>query len=534
MSTVSLSFLCFLALFLGVGIYSATRMKKSTEDYLVASRSVKPWLAALSAVATNNSGFMFIGLIGATFVEGLSSMWVMIGWVAGDYVAWRMRIPEKLRIESEKHDVVTIPSFLGHGLTNGRLVTIVAGVVTLAFLGIYSAAQLNAGGKALFTLFGWHETVGAILGACIVVVYCFAGGIRASIWTDAVQSVVMILSMSVLFFACLDAVGGFDGMWLRLDAIDPQLTETFPASPQFGIVLFIVGWIFAGFGVVGQPHVMVRMMAMDSAENMDSARRVYVAFNTLLAIFAIGLGLAARAFLPELDTLALQNVADLHSLCAAGDAQTIAGACAEAQALWLDAASASPPTTDGLRHTYLWYVHGDWTRFDPELAMPIVARALMPEVVVGLCLAGLFAATMSTADSQILSCSASLTQDIFPKAGKSYVLVKVATIFVTGIALSIALYATQAGGDGGGVFNLVVLAWACLAAGLGPMLVLRSFGRTLPGSIGLLIILSGVAGVLCWRYGLGYTSAIYDVLPGMALAFVVYGLWRVLGQKASF
>ena len=102
MSTVSLSFLCFLSLFLGVGIYSATRMKKSTDDYLVASRSVKPWLAALSAVATNNSGFMFIGLIGATFVEGLSSMWVMIGWVVGDYAAWRMRIPDKLRMESER------------------------------------------------------------------------------------------------------------------------------------------------------------------------------------------------------------------------------------------------------------------------------------------------------------------------------------------------------------------------------------------------------------------------------------------------
>ena len=133
MSTVSLSFLCFLSLFLGVGIYSATRMKKSTDDYLVASRSVKPWLAALSAVATNNSGFMFVGLIGTTFTDGISSMWIMIGWVFGDYLMWLWGIPRALRARTEATNTVTIPSFLGHGLGKNRAVTIVAGLVTRVF-----------------------------------------------------------------------------------------------------------------------------------------------------------------------------------------------------------------------------------------------------------------------------------------------------------------------------------------------------------------------------------------------------------------
>ena len=533
MSTLGISFLGFLGLFLGVGIYSATRMKKSAEDYLVASRSVKPWLAALSAVATNNSGFMFIGLIGSTFVAGLSSMWVMIGWVVGDYIAWRVGIPKRLRIESEKNGAVTIPSFLGLGLSGGRLVTVTAGIVTLIFLGIYAAAQLNAGGKALYTLFGWHEVVGAILGTFVVVIYCFAGGIRASIWTDAAQSIVMIFSMSLLFFACLNAVGGFDGMWTRLADMDPQLTAVFPDSPQFGIIMFIIGWMFAGFGIVGQPHVMVRMMSMESADNMDSARRVYLGFNLLLAVFAIGLGLAARAFLPDLDTLSLQNVAELFASCSSGQGSVIPEACAQAQEMWANSAANVPPTTDALQHTYLWFVNNTWTVFDPELAMPIVARELMPEVIVGLCLAGLFAATMSTADSQILSCSAALTQDIFPKASQSYVLVKAGTLFVAVISLGVALYATLAGGEGGGVFSLVVLAWASLAAGLGPMLVLRCFHVTVPGKVGFLIVVSGVAGVLVWRYGLGLTGAIYDVLPGMLLGFGTYGLWRLFTKKGQ-
>ena len=102
MNTISISFLLFLSVFLGVGIYSASRKKNTAEDYLVASRDVHPWLAALSAVATNNSGFMFIGLIGMTFTDGLSSMWIMLGWVTGDYVAWLMKIPDRLRIESER------------------------------------------------------------------------------------------------------------------------------------------------------------------------------------------------------------------------------------------------------------------------------------------------------------------------------------------------------------------------------------------------------------------------------------------------
>jgi len=116
MSTVAISFLAFLGLFLGVGILSARRKKDTTDDYLVASRNVNPWFVALSAVATNNSGFMFVGLIGTTFTDGISSMWLMVGWVFGDYLMWLWGIPRALRTRTEATNTVTIPSFLGHGL----------------------------------------------------------------------------------------------------------------------------------------------------------------------------------------------------------------------------------------------------------------------------------------------------------------------------------------------------------------------------------------------------------------------------------
>ncbi|MEE2960914.1 MAG: sodium/proline symporter [Myxococcota bacterium] len=455
MNPVALSFIFFLTGFLGVGIFAATRKKDTTEDYLLASRNVNPWLMALSAVATNNSGFMFVGLIGTTYTEGLSSVWLMVGWILGDYLAWLSGVPEKLRRRSAEIGATSIPSFLGKGLVGGRMVTVTGGLITLVFLGIYSAAQLTAGSKALHVLFGWNYAVGAVLGALIVVAYCFAGGIRASIWTDAVQSVVMIVAMVGLFALALGEAGGLSGMVAKLEAIDPNLVTTFPQNLPWGFGLFFLGWLAAGLGVVGQPHVMIRAMTLDDPDNADRARRIYIVWYVLFAVAAIGVGLASRVLLPP---------------------------------------------TGG---------------FDAELAMPMLAEQLLPAVLVGFVLAGLFAATMSTADSQLLSCSAAITQDIFPQFADNYRAVKLATVGITLSMLGVALM-------GGSVFNLVVLAWSALASGLGPLLVVRVFGKDVSGNVGIAMMLMGVIAVLVWRYGFGFSGAVYDVLPGMTSGFLVY------------
>lgn len=161
MNTVAISFIIFLSCFLGVGIYASTRKQTNTEDYLVASRSVSPWFMALSAVSTNNSGFMFVGLIGSTFTEGFSSVWLMAAWVFGDYLGWLSGVPEKLRRRSEELGAVTIPSFLGKGLSGGRSVTIIGGLITLVFLGIYASTQLRSSRPAVKLL--RHSLAGTML-----------------------------------------------------------------------------------------------------------------------------------------------------------------------------------------------------------------------------------------------------------------------------------------------------------------------------------------------------------------------------------
>lgn len=457
---VILSFLAFLIGFTLIGAYASRRKTSTTDDYLLASRSIGPWFTAMSAVSTNNSGFMFIGLIGTSYTMGLSAIWIMFGWIFGDYLMW-FWIHRRLREKSEADHFRTIPSFLGAALPGRRsLVRATAAVVTITFLGTYAAAQLNAGSKALHVLFGWPYAVGAIVGAVIVVIYCFAGGIRASIWTDVAQSINMIIAIWLLFILALMEVGGLGGLWSKLEAIDPQLISLSPPDPRFGFVLFIFGWFGAGIGVVGQPHIMVRMMSIRSGRDIAKARDIYLVWYLLFSFACYGIAFACRILIPDVGA------------------------------------------------------------FDAELALPTLASAYLPGVLVGLVLAGLFSATMSTADSQVLSCSAALTQDLFSSWRDSYAKSKFATLLVAAVVLAIALFASQ------NVFGLVTLSWSALGASLGPLLVVRAMQWRINTSAAAGMMAAGLAGVIVWGGVLGYGGDLYEIIPGMALSMVAYLILR--------
>lgn len=455
----------FLAAFTLIGVASVKLSKKTTDDYLIAGRSVSPLFTALSTVATNNSGFMFIGLIGYTYTVGISAIWIMVGWIIGDYMAWRWVYPT-LRYSSEKRNVLTVPSYLANtGDKNGSFVKRVSAVVVVLFLGVYVAAQLNAGSKALHVIFGWHYGVGAMIGAAIVLIYCWSGGIRASIWTDVAQSVVMVTAMLLLIVTILFEVGGFQAAISQLQSIDPKLLIVIPKNLKFGFSAFLVSWIAAGVGVTGQPHIVIRAMAIRSVNELKVARRVYISWYTLFAGLSIAVGLGTRILLNQADT------------------------------------------------------------FDAELALPLISMKLLPPILTGLVLAGLFAATMSTADSQVLSCSAALVQDLLPERySSSLKLAKAGTVLVIALTLSIALLA------GENVFGLVVLSWSILAAALGPLTILQSFGKKVKSHISILMIIVGMAAVFIWRLIPGYSDSVYETLPGMVSGFSVYLISRVISK----
>ncbi len=452
------SFLAFLLLFVIIGLYSLRQRQKNSNDYLLAGHNVKPWLVALSAVATNNSGYMFIGMIGYTYSVGLSSIWMMIGWLLGDFIA-SLLVHRQVREKTESHGVHTFGGLLSHWHdTNYSALRFIVGLITLLFLGTYAAAQLSAGSKALHVLFDWELYSGALIGTVIVLLYSFAGGIRASIWTDAAQSIVMFVAMAMMLYITLDTLGGFSGVGDRLMQIDSSYLSLVPQNlsqgPLFGGLAFFLGWLFAGYGVAGQPHIMVRFMTMDRPENMNRVRIYYYSWFTLFYGMTIGVGLAARVLLPEVES------------------------------------------------------------FDAELALPTLARELLPPVLVGMVLAGIFAATISTADSLILSCAASLTRDFHRQKVDHYLITKGGTVLISLLALTIALLSDKS------VFALVLDAWGVLGAGFAPLLTVYALGRRPTQAVAIAMVLGGIATVYAWP--LLMPEMIYAIAPGITSGFVIY------------
>lgn len=473
MPTTIASFLFFLLMFLGIGLAAVFRRRNSRVDYYLASRNVSPALVGLSAVATNNSGYMFIGVIGFTYTTGLAAVWLMVGWIVGDFIA-SLFIHRKLRVFTERTDEATFAGVLSrwHN-TDFALYRKLSALVSVVFLGAYAAAQLGAGSKALYALFGWNVNAGAVIVAGIVVAYSVAGGIRASIWTDAAQSVVMVLAMGLLLAVAVTGQGGPAAAWEAMGNIpeNPGFLELFPADDKLlvpgatGIALFITGWMFAGFSVVGQPHIMVRFMALDDPGRLWSARGWYYTYFTLFYAMATGVGLLARLYLPDLAAL------------------------------------------------------------DPELALPRMAQQLLPPVLVGLVLAGVFAATMSTADSLILSCSASLTHDLLPERFESNFRIKLATVGVTALALAIALTVLES------VFSLVILAWSVLASAFAPLLFVYALGFRAGQFQAVAMMIIGVAAALIWRQ-LGWNNSVYEGFPGIAAGVLAFFLLRLIPRPA--
>ena len=479
MTVVILSFCSFLALFTIVGVLSILRKESTSTDYLVAGRSVSPWLTALSSVATNNSGFMFIGLIGFTYRFGVQAIWLQLGWMVGDLIMW-LFIHRRVREMSGALGAKSVPALLdtrADGSVGNGAIRVVAGILTFVFLGGYAAAQLQAGSTSLHALFGWDMKIGAILGAGIVIVYCFSGGLRASIWTDAVQSMVMLLSMVVLLGTCVYTVGGPVTLFARLEAMDPALISWIPDDLALGFGLYLLGFVFGGLGAVGQPHILIRTMALDSADNIARTRAIYFAWYIPFSIAAVSAGLYARVLLPGL------------------------------------MAGAQP----------------DQVAQATEHALPLLAVELLPQVFIGMTLAGIFAATMSTADSQILSCSAAVTQDIAPRWQSSYLASKAATLSVAALALAIALYASS------GVFDLVLIAWSALGATIGPLLLVRISGRVVSPRLGLVMMGSGLLTVILWGQS-SHADAVFKLLPGMLVPLAIYAIasnWDRVATRAD-
>jgi len=444
-------------MFLFIGLLSARKKLNTKQDYYVASNSVAPWLVGLSAVATNNSGYMFIGVIGYTYSQGIYAIILMLAWLFGDFIA-SLFVHKKFQQISQQSGqssyVSVIESWHKWHAPKFRLVT---ALISLIFLLSYAAAQFIAGAKAIHVLLDWPLWSGTILGAVIVLGYCLAGGIRASIWTDAAQSLVMILAMGFIFYVAIDSVGGLSDVYSKLESIEGYLS--FSDIAGLHMLLFFGAWLIAGFSVIAQPHIMVRFMSLNDPNNLIWARCWYYVWFVIFYLMATAVGLLARIYFPV------------------------------------------------------------ETGFDPELALPKMALELLPPVATGLVLAGIFAATISTADSLILSCSSCLSQDLLPVifAGKRKYL------WATFLCVLLALLWSFINSES--VFALVVLSWGMLAVTFVPLIfaALLKLKMSTHFAIGLVIV-NGLTTWLIAKYAV--LGDLFVAAPVIVLSLICMLLIR--------
>ena len=286
------SFILFLALFAGIGALAARRRVDTAADYLIASRQITPGQVALSAIATNSSGFMFIGQIGFAYEYGLQALALTLGWKLGD-VAGTALVHRRARLEMERLGALSFSELLarwGGGLY--PQVRAVSAILILAFLGAYAAAQISAGGKALQALLGWSVEAGAAAGGALVLLYCWAGGIRASVWTDVAQGLVMAAAMAVMLCVTVLELGGLGPALETVAAIGPDYVRLLPAEHALGVpiggALFLLGWFCGGVGAVGQPHVAIRFLMLDDPARMLRARLYYYGWSLLYSALTLG------------------------------------------------------------------------------------------------------------------------------------------------------------------------------------------------------------------------------------------------------
>lgn len=436
---------------------------KSSEDYLLASRNVSPTAVGLSASSSTASGFAFTGVVGFGYTMGLPGIWIMLATFIGGYIAVKL-VSRPFRTYTQRHKSSCYTGFITSGLTGAEApVRILIALITITAVVLYAAAQLTAGSKALHVLFGWHYDAGAILGAAIVLMYCFAGGIRASIWTDVAQSFVMLAAMAAMLYACLHHVGGWSELMTQLAALDPAYDDFWPGNMKGGAATFIGGWLFLGISFIGFPHVMVRFMTLRKAKETNTAINWYFAMYAGFYTIAYLVAICTRVILPP-DII-----------------------------------------------------------FDKELALLETAQIIAPFFLVGLLLAGVFASTISTADSLILSGTASISQDLFRKYKDSYIFLKGTTLAVTALSVGIAVFGSK------DVFSLVLLSVSIMGSAFAPLVLLRAYNWPYTTPQVLLMILVALIIVAIWRHYEWHT-VIYEALPGFVSAMLVYGFYR-LGQN---
>ena len=477
---------------LAIGVYYAKRTA-STSDFFLGGRSLGPFVTAMSAEASDMSSYLVMGLPGLAYLSGVADVgWTIIGLAVGTYCSWLL-IARRIRRYSQVVDAITLPQFFSARFHDSRsILSAIAAVIIIVFFVPYTAAGFAGCGKLFSSLLGMDYMTAMIVSAVVIVGYTAAGGFLAASITDFFQSIIMTVAIfSVLVFSVVQA-GGIDAV---LDnaralpgylALDASYVETTGGSEPYSLlhILTTVSW---GLGYLGMPHFLLRFMAIEDERKLKLSRRVASVWVTISMALVVVIGIAGRAM----------SARDLLPLLHGSDTETVI----------------------------------------VQIAAFLSRFGILPALLAGLVLSGILASTMSTADSQLLAASSSVSQNLLQEAMGLKLSPKAAMLAARGTVIVIAILGVVFARDPeSSVFGIVSFAWAGFGAGFGPLVVCALFWKrtTLPGAIAGMA--AGGVMVFVWKYlikPLGGVWGIYELLPAFLTGILVIVAVSLLTKKPS-
>lgn len=474
---ILLAFILYFALVLGIGLYFYKR-SSGMEDYFLGGRKMGPYVTAMSAQASDMSGWLLLGLPGSILLCGMGKVWIGIGLAIGSYVSWLI-VAKKLR----KHSVVsgnslTLPEFFSNRYKDKKgYLRLISAVVILFFFILYVASGFKSCGAVLDYALDIDATMAMLIGAAIIIIYTFLGGYKAVCWTDFFQAILMVIAIVIVPIAAISSLGGWDAVTVGWDYISTEyglegFTNIFYSGGAPMSAIAIISLLAWGFGYFGMPHIVVRYMGIRDINQIKVARRVSLIWIVIALAAACLIGLVGRVYF---DSMGL-----IPSDSAAG-------------------------------------IKGD---YDPEHAFLMMAGDLFIPFIAGIVFAAVMAAIMSTADSQLLVASSSITNDVLGKSkkynysdNKLMWISRGVVIFIAILAVFIAMFAGES------IMDLVGYAWSGFGSAFAPLMLLSLYWKRMNYQGAMAAMITGFIVVILWEtFG---PEAIYSLLPGFLISLVV-------------
>jgi sodium/proline symporter len=470
---ISATFVVYVFVMLLVGII-AYRRTRNLSDYILGGRKLNSFVTALSAEASDMSGWLLLGLPGYAYAAGFEATWLALGLLIGTYINWRFVAARLRDYTFRAGDSLTLSEFLEYRFKDrSRILRLVSGIFILVFFMFYTTSGLVAGGKLFASVFGLPYTWAVLLGASTIIAYTFLGGFLAVCWTDCIQGLLMLLALVILPVIILQNQGGFAAVADSLHGVNPELLN--PLTSVDGqmlsavAIISLLGW---GLGYFGQPHILTRFMAIRSSADIPRARHLAMGWVALSMTGALLIGIGGIGAL-------------------------------------------EPPLSGA----------------DTEKVFIILVRALLHPIPAGICLAAILAAIMSTADSQLLVSSSVLAEDLYKdlfrkKASQKELMWagRLAVVLIAGFACILSMDPKSM------VLELVAYAWAGFGAAFGPTLLLSLFWERMTRNGALAGIITGGLTVVVWKPLHGGIFDIYEIVPGFILSLIAIVVFSLAGK----